>query len=297
MSSRKRGPVVGLGLCVVDHLYLVDRFDLAEERTRYQARVESVGGMVATALVQAAQLGCRARLVSALGDDAAGRFARLCLRRGGVDTRGVVSARNPATGIAVVLVQRRSGERRFLVADRRALERRTPRLDVSPVRRAAVLLLDGHHPTDALRAAKLARKHGVPVVGDFNRPSPAVLRLLPWVDHPVVPEEFARAYTPGRVRDTLLRLRDEFGAEPVVTQGARGGLHLEGGRVRRFAAPKVRVRDTTGAGDAFHGAFAAGLAEGLPLRANLARAARCGARVARRMGGTSALLGPQSSST
>jgi len=294
---RKRGAsVVGLGLCVVDHLYAVDRFEMWDERTRYSARVESAGGMVATALVQAARLGCGARLISALGDDPAGHFARRSLRAGGVDTRGAVSPRHPPTGIAVVLVHRRTGERRFLVADRRAVERRTPRLDVSPVRRAAVLLLDGHFPADALRAARAAREAGVPVLADFNRPSPAALRLLPLVDYALVPESFARDYTPGRVRDTLLRLREEYGAVAVVTQGARGGIYLEGGRVRRFASPRVRVRDSTGAGDAFHGAFAAGLAQGLPLAANLARSARCGARVTRRMGGVAALLGDHSGS-
>ena len=142
MSEASRPRVVGLGLCVVDHLYEVDDFGLRQERTRYAARVESAGGMVATALVQAALLGCRARLISALGDDAAGRFARRSLRSGGVETRGVVSSEHPATGIAVVLVRRGSGERRFLVADRRRLERRIRPLDVAPVRRADVLLVD-----------------------------------------------------------------------------------------------------------------------------------------------------------
>jgi sugar/nucleoside kinase (ribokinase family) len=291
MSPQREATVVGLGLCVVDHLYAVDRFELADERTRYADRVESVGGMVATALVQAARLGCGARLISALGDDAAGRFARRSLREGGVDTRGVVSSRHPPTGIAVVLVHRRTGERRFLVADRRAVERRTPRLDVAPVRGAAVLLLDAHFPADALRAARTARSRGIPVVADLNRPSKAALRLLPLVDYALVSASFARDYTPGRARDTLLRLRDEFGAVAVVTQGARGGIYLEGGRVRRFGSPRVRVRDSTGAGDAFHGAFAAGLVQGLPLGANLARSARCGAQVTRRMGGVAALLG------
>lgn len=289
------GGVVGVGLCVVDHVYEVERFDLPE-RTRYVSRLESAGGMVATALAQAALLGCRARIVSAVADDAAGRFARRSLRAAGVTTRGLVSPRHPPTGIAVVLVHRKSGERRFLVADRRGVERRAPPLDVAPAARAAVLLLDGHFPAAALRAARLAREHGVPVVGDFNRPSREILRLLPWVDYPVVAETFAEVYTPERVRDTLFRLRDEYGSVPVVTQGRRGGMRLEGGRVRRFASPKVRVRDSTGAGDAFHGAFAAGLVQGLPLDRNLARAARCGAQITRRLGGVAALLAERHSS-
>jgi sulfofructose kinase len=121
------------------------------------------------------------------------------------------------------------------------------------------------------------------------------MRLLPYVDFPLVPEEFARSYTPDRPADTLRRLREEFGGRPVLTLGARGGLYLEGSRLRRFHAPRVRARDTTGAGDAFHGAFAAGLAQGLPFERNLARAAACGARACRRLGGVSSLLAPGAS--
>jgi sulfofructose kinase len=289
------GGVVGLGLCVVDHLYLVERLDSPDERTRYAERRVSTGGMVATALAQAAQLGCRAELLSAVGDDEAGREARRSLRTAGVQTRRMLLCPSLATTVAVVLVERRSGRRRFLVPDRRGLERRAPDFDLTPIRRGRVLLVDGHFPGQASRAVRVASERGVPVVGDFNRPTPEVLQLLRHVDFPVVPEEFARHLTPDRVSDTLLRLRDEYGGQPVVTQGARGGLYLDGGRLRRFRSPRVRVRDTTGAGDAFHGAFAAGLAEGLSLSENLARAARCGARCCTVLGGVSALLSLQSS--
>lgn len=286
---------MGLGLCVVDHLYRVERLDAEEERTRYGEHVVSAGGMVATALAQAALLGCGARLLSVVGNDEYGRFARRSLRATGVDTRRLVLSDELRTTVAVVLVERRSGARRFLVPDRRGLERRAPDLDLAPIRRGTVLLVDGHFPAQAARAVAAAAQHGVPVVGDFNRPSASALRLLRQVDFPVVPEEFAERFTPGRTRDTLFRLRDEFGGQPILTQGARGGLYLEGARVRRYRTPRVRVRDTTGAGDAFHGAFAAGLAQGLPLERNLARAARCGARCCSRLGGIAALLALQPS--
>ncbi len=297
--SRSRGNaaggVVGLGLCVVDHLYRVERLDAEEERTRYGEHVVSAGGMVATALAQAALLGCGARLLSVVGNDELGRFVRRSLREAGVDTRRLVLSKALPTTLAVVLVGRRSGARRVLVPDRRGLERRAPDLDLAPIRRGTVLLLDGHFPAQAARAVSAAAQRGVPVVGDFNRPSTSVLRLLRQVDYPVVPEEFAERFTPGRARDTLFRLRDEFGGQPILTQGARGGLYLEGARVRRFHTPRVQVRDTTGAGDAFHGAFAAGLAQGLALERNLARAARCGARCCSRLGGIAALLALQPS--
>jgi len=67
-------------------------------------------------------------------------------------------------------------------------------------------------------------------------------------------------------------------------------VYLRDGRIRRFRAHRVAVRDTTGAGDAFHGAFAAGLAHGLDLEAAIALAARAAAVCCTALGATSELL-------
>jgi sulfofructose kinase len=258
MRSRYRR-IVGLGLSVIDHLYVVEHLHLDQTRLRYGERVVQSGGMTGTALAQAALLGCRAGLLSLHGTDADGRFVRRSLRAAGVDTRRVLRRADARTTVAVVLVERRGGERRFLVPDRRALERRAPRFDLSPIDRGTLLLVDGHFPAQALRAVKRARRLGATVIADLNRPRPESLALLPWVDYPIVPLEFGAGWA-GRDPERLLRrLRAEGGGTPVVTLGARGGIYLEGERVRRYRARRVRVVDSTGAGDAFHGAFAAGL--------------------------------------
>jgi len=282
--------VVGLGLCVVDHLYVVDSFEFEESRIRTSERLESTGGMTGNALVQAARLRCNAHLLSVLGDDPTGRGLRRAVGRLGVKTGRVVLSASSKTTVAVVLVHRYSGERRLVVPDRRSLERSAPPLDLAPIERRTLLLLDGHYPTQALRAAKRARQVGATVVGDFSRPGPASEKLLPWVDYPIVPQEFAEAYAGESAAVALRQLRDRFGGHPVVTQGAAGGIYLEGDRVRRYRAKPVRVRDTTGAGDAFHGAFAAGLYHGLDFEESIDLAARAAAVCCTALGATTRLL-------
>ena len=76
----------------------------------------------------------------------------------------------------------------------------------------------------------------------------------------------------------------------MVTLGSRGGLYLEGGRVRRYRARRVRVVDSTGAGDAFHGAFAAGLYFGLDVRSALELAAHAAALNCTALGGMGRLM-------
>jgi sugar/nucleoside kinase (ribokinase family) len=282
--------VVGLGLCVMDHLYVVDGDAPGAVRTRYVDRLTGPGGMIATALVHAACEGVETHVLSLVGDDADGRAVRRRMREFGVRTRRLLLSRTLPTTVAVVIVDRQNGSRRFVVPDRRALERRAPDFDLAPIRRGAVLLIDGHFPEQARRAARHARAVGARVVADFHRPSPAALRLLPYVDYAVVPREFADLWNGGRVRDTLRRIQAEFGATPVVTLGARGGVWLEAGRMRRFRARRVRVVDSTGAGDAFHGAFAAGIARGLSLERSIERASRAGALACTALGGMGHLL-------
>jgi sulfofructose kinase len=274
----------------MDHLYLVQGDAPGEERVRYVARQQAPGGMIATALAQAARLGADAHVLSLVGDDADGRAVRRRLRALGVRTRHLLLSPELPTTVAVVVVDRDTGARRFVVPDRRALERRAPDFDLSPIRPGAALLVDGHFPAQARRAVRRAREVGAKVVADFHRPSAAVLALLPFVDFAVVPREFAEAWNGGRVVDTLTRIQREFGATPVITLGAQGGVWLEGRRVRRFRARRVRVLDSTGAGDAFHGAFAAGIAQGLSLERTIERANRCGAEACTALGGMGHLL-------
>jgi len=282
--------IIGLGLCVIDHLYRVDSLRLSETRTRWSERHISTGGMACNATVQAAQLGCRSELLSVIGDDPEGKVLVRSLRVARVGTRGLIRSHAVPTTVALVLVDRRTGARRFIVPDRRGIERRAPVLDLAGIDRGAVLLLDGHFPEQALRAAKRARARGARVVADFTRPRRAECALLPYVDFPIVPQEFAVAYGEGDARRALRRLRDRFGGTPVITQGAKGGIYWDGRRICRYPARRVAVRDTTGAGDAFHGAFAAGLYHDLDLANSIGLAARAAAQCCTALGGVSRLL-------
>jgi ribokinase len=61
------------------------------------------------------------------------------------------------------------------------------------------------------------------------------------------------------------RLAAETGCRVVATLGADGALVCADGALLRVDAVRVEALDTTGAGDAFNGALAVGLAAGLPL--------------------------------
>jgi sulfofructose kinase len=120
---------------------------------------------------------------------------------------------------------------------------------------ADAVLLDGRWPVGAVRVAEAARRHGLPVVFDLDGETATAMRLARLSTHVIADEEAARAA--GGV-ERLLRELTELGVWGAVTLGAAGVVHAAG-RVRGF---RVTARDTTGAGDVFHAAFALALAEG-----------------------------------
>jgi sulfofructose kinase len=98
---------------------------------------------------------------------------------------------------------------------------------------------------------------------------------MPLVDHLVCSEKFAKQLH-GDVETALTKLS---GASPVVviTLGENGLIWRRGKERGALPAFSVKAVDTTGAGDAFHGAYAAALAQGMAWIETLAYASAAGA--------------------
>jgi ribokinase len=79
----------------------------------------------------------------------------------------------------------------------------------------------------------------------------------------------------------------------VVTLGEEGAVFAGGESAQHLTAPKVKVVDTTGAGDAFVGALAARLAADTPLKEAVAYAVRAGAAAVTEAGAQGALPAPE----
>jgi len=112
----------------------------------------------------------------------------------------------------------------------------------------------------ATQAAAYARDAGVPTVLDIDKVRPGTNELLRYIDVIIGAETFPGELTgidePGRALDAIAR---EFGASVVcVTLGGEGSLARVNGREIRTPAFSVDCVDSTGAGDAFRGGFAAG---------------------------------------
>ncbi len=251
--------VLGIGESSLDQVAWCPRFPRFGEKLAMTDWTEHAGGQIATAVLACARLGLRTGFVGTVGDDAAGARILAPLAEAGVELSGVRTRAGVRSRGAMVLVDGASGERTVLWHRPAALALTPVDLEPHTVERARVLLLDAGDPELADWVARKARQAGRSVVLDADSPQPGLRELLGAVDHPIVPERLARAlFGTEDLREALSAMARDGARLPVVTRGAAGAVALVEGRLVHSPAFDVRVVDTTGAGDVFHGAFAFG---------------------------------------
>ena len=135
-----------------------------------------------------------------------------------------------------------------------------------------MLFVDHYGVEGMIRAARIARDAGIPVVADLeSAESPLLPELLRLVDHLVLSRDFAFQVT-GET-DPALAARALWAPgrrAAVVTCGSDGcwyGSDEAAGPADHQPAFAVEAVDTTGCGDVFHGAYAAALVHGLDIPA------------------------------
>jgi len=151
-----------------------------------------------------------------------------------------------------------------------------------------VLFVDHLAVDAALHAASLARSRGIPVVADIERiPDGRVLDLIKLVDHLIVGVELGRHLTGcDEPKQMVEVLADPARVCCVVTAGRQGCWYSEsGGSPEHLPAFDVPVVDTTGCGDVFHGAYAAGIAAGHSVVDSIRQASAAAALKATQPGG------------
>lgn len=286
---KPRVDVLGLGCTAVDDILYVPEYPPPDGKVEVRQRERHCGGLCATALVAAARLGARCAYAGTLGEDEGSRFVEAVLAGEGIDLRSL--SRQPGAGpirsTIVVDETRRTRNIFFDTAGGWGAHPARPGRDV--ILGARVMLVDRYGLPGMIRAARIARRGGVAVVGDFESIGrPPFGELLDLVDHLIVSRHFACRLTRRRTAATAaMALWRNDRRVAVVTDGARGCWYVDGpGRAaRHIPAFRVEALDTTGCGDVFHGAYAWALARGMPVEERLRVASAAAAIKATRHGG------------
>jgi sulfofructose kinase len=251
--------VAGFGLNSIDILAVVAEHPAVNSKQRLQRVTRLPGGQIATALAACAKLGWRTSYVGTFGGDDHGSLSRASLIEAGVDVSASRTVSSATNHFAIILVDARSGERTVLWDRHPDLAWDVANIPKRAVTAGRVLIVDCHETAAATLAARYAREAGVPTVVDVEKVRPGIGDLLHQIDIIIAAQDFPCALTGHEdLGRALASMADEFRA-PIVcaTLGEHGSLAHCGGREIRTPAFQVDCVDTTGAGDAFRGAFAA----------------------------------------
>lgn len=270
----------------------------AEEAERFTS---ALGGSAANIAAGIVRLGGNASLVTAVSDDAVGRFVRRELTRYGIDTSHVTSLGGPCrTSLAVVETRAEDCQSVIYRNDAADLRLNTAHVGGIDFESYGALIVTGTalavEPTRAaaLSAMRRARAAGVPVILDVDyRPyswasagdATATCRAAAAESDMVVGNDVEWDVMAGGAGGLdLAGAMASEGATAIYKMGERGSISLTGST--RFETPVYRVAalKPTGAGDAFMAGLVTGLAAGHDLGDAVRRGTAAAAIVVTRVG-------------
>lgn len=278
--------VLCAGQAAYDLVFSVPFHPASDEKICASDFMAGGGGPAANAAVAVARLGLKAGFTGYLGRDVFGERHLEELKAEGVITDWVLRGTAP-TPLSAVLVKP-DGQRALV----------NYRAHTPPVARDAihfdglktrVLLLDGHEPHLSMQLVELARARGIPTVLDAGSLHPGTELLGRQVDYLVASERYAQQETGATDPARAVAILARHGQTVVVTLSERGLIWQRGDITGRLTAYPVNAIDSTGAGDSFHGAFAAALALGMDWTPLLRFASAAGALCCTRMGARAAI--------
>lgn len=275
MAHQSDQPVVAVvGSLNIDLIAYTSRVPAAGETVIGERFQMGFGGKGANQAVMAARLGARVAMVGALGDDVYAGMTFDNLARQDVDAVHV--ARVPgSSGVAPIWVEP-DGTNRIIVVPgaNDAVDPDVAAAAIASMDHVDVVIGQLEIPQRVTLAAfRAARERGAVTILNPAPAAPLDPELIE-ASHWLIPNETEFAILAG-----LDRLEADAdgqiapfarGVSPrlLVTLGSRGAAIVSAdGHVERVPATPVKAIDTTGAGDAFVGAFAVGLAAGLHERA------------------------------
>ncbi|MFC1600313.1 carbohydrate kinase family protein [Patescibacteria group bacterium] len=264
--------VTGIGGATVDHLNVVDKFPEKDQKTIPIYSSLQGGGQAANAIACLGRLGAKTAMIGTVGEGPVGQFAIDTLKDEGVETGCMVVQNGKAPALSSIIVEEDTGSR-TIIADRGEVKDFIIcDKNYELIENSKIIHSDAHFPEQNIKLLKHAREKGVKICVDAEPHTPHSEKFVEYADYLIVSRKFVEDKFNKDYEKALYEFVD-MGAEiAVVTLGKYGACGMMKGDKTCLSIPIFDVEpvvDTTGAGDAFHGAFLYGLLQGWDFKKNM----------------------------
>ncbi|MHA1714426.1 MAG: carbohydrate kinase family protein [Promethearchaeota archaeon] len=256
----KKPEIIGLGEIAVDWVFQVPHFPEPDEKVDALTQNHFVGGVTTNFLTTASKLGASTGFIGALGDDDYGKFLLNGLKKVNIDT--TLTLKKGPTAVNFIIVARDSGEKMIIQSP----YFQTTRLEVSDLDEsyfndAKVLHTTALHTDLTIECIKIAKKKNITVSLDLEkqiaiRGKEILKPIIEGVDILLPNKEGAKTLTGElEIKKAAKKLLKWGPRAVIITLGGDGCLITTDDMQETLPAYKVKVVDTTGAGDAFCASF------------------------------------------
>jgi ribokinase len=273
--------IVVFGSVGVDLVTNVDHIPHPGETILCEGYIVVPGSKGANQAVAAARAGSRVMHVASCGDDGFAALAVSTMKEAGVDLTHVATVTRP-TAVALITVDAKA-ENAIVVASGANRATSVRQLEACGFGPGDTLVLQREVPdAETFAAVTLAKARGARVVLNVAPAGPvppetlSALDVLVVNEHEAVVVAKAAGIATDDPEEAVREIARRHGCAAIVTLGAEGAVGWTDGVRRAVPALKITPVDTTAAGDAFTGAFAAALDQGMGFTLALARGAAAG---------------------
>ncbi len=267
--------VVAIGTLAVDYVALVPKVAEAEEKVGANDYQVHLGGVAGNTLTQLALLGAKVGWFGKLGDDETGKILIDDSKEHGIDTEGIIVEKGKNSMFTWIQVDP-DGNRAIVMFPNTIVELGIQDLETRFSKYIEGVKIFSSEATliplnIILKAARIAIDKGAKFVFDIDVDPLSLsvsglgreeeLRELIGLSYATIPSKAtARTLTGKEDPYEIVKALLDMGPEVAgITLGGEGCILGNREKIIKIPSYPVDVKDTTGAGDAFHGAFIYGI--------------------------------------
>lgn len=257
--------ILCIGNVSYDVTALVDAYPVENLKYRLKEEVKCGGGPASTAAYLLGKWGMETYFAGILGNDSYGKKILDEFKGVNVNTDYVEVDPNNDTTSSFILVNSKNGSRTiFTYRNENMILKKN--IDLKP----DIILLDGQEYEASINALK-NNPNAISII-DAGHTNEHVINLAKMVNYVVCSKDFAENYTSTRInlsdssniKEIYAKLESSF-KNVIITLEDKGCLYKKDNIIKLMPTLKVVPKDSTGAGDIFHGAFVYCIANGFDI--------------------------------